>query len=155
LGAALILARVATRGFMNEPDIERLFQTIRSEIKHEDDLIGQRVSWFTASQAFLLTALAIANQGKSTLPSPANNALFPLIPIVALSSSILIFCGVLAGIGALFQWRARLQALARRHPEAPSLAHDSWIMALGWGVPVALPVVFIVAWLYLLVYGYR
>ena len=26
----------------------QLFEIIRSEIKHEDDLIGQRVSWFTA-----------------------------------------------------------------------------------------------------------
>src|SRR5262245_27460042 len=136
---------------MNDPEIEKLFQTIRSEIKHEDDLIGQRVSWFTASQAFLLTALAIANREAAALPSPDTNALFPLIPIVALSSSVLIFCGVVAGIGALLQWRARLQGLARRHPEVPSLAHDAWIMALGWSVPVALPVVFIIAWAYLLI----
>jgi hypothetical protein len=140
---------------MNDPDIERLFQTIRSEIKHEDDLIGQRVSWFTASQAFLLTALAIGNREATALPSPGTNALFPLIPIVALSSSILILCGVVAGIGALFQWTARLRALSRRHPEAPSLTHDAWIMALGWGVPVALPIVFIIAWAYLLIHGYR
>ena len=140
---------------MTEPDIDTLFQVIRSEIKHEDDLIGQRVSWFTASQAFLLTALAIAHQGKTSLPAPGNNALFPLIPIVALSSSILIFCGVLAGIGALLQWRARLIALARRYPDVPRLANDGWIMALGWSVPVALPLVFIIAWVYLLIYGYR
>ena len=140
---------------MNDPDADALFQVIRSEIKHEDDLIGQRVSWFTASQAFLLTALAIANQGKSTLPSPGNNALFPLIPIVALSSSILILCGVVAGIGALMQWRARLQALAQRYPDAPGLAHDQWIMLLGWGVPVMLPIVVILAWMYLLFHGYR
>ncbi len=140
---------------MNDPAVDALFQVIRSEMKHEDDLIGQRVSWFTASQAFLLTALAIANQGKSTLPSPGNNALFPLIPIVALLSSILILCGVVAGIGALIQWRARLLALARRYPDVPSLAHDQWIMTLGWGVPIALPIVFIVAWVYLLFYGYR
>jgi hypothetical protein len=140
---------------MTDPDVDTLFQVIRSEIKHEDDLIGQRVSWFTASQAFLLTALAIAHQGKTSLPTPANNALFPLIPIVALSSSILIFCGVLAGIGALFQWRARLLTLSRRFPDVPRLMNDGWIMALGWSVPVALPVVFIIAWVYLLIHGYR
>jgi hypothetical protein len=140
---------------MTDPDIDTLLQVIRSEIRHEDDLIGQRVSWFTAAQAFLLTALAIAHQGKTSLPAPDNNALFPLIPIVALSSSILIFCGVLAGIGALFQWRARLLAFARRYPDVPHLAHDGWIMALGWSVPVALPLVFIVAWVYLLIHGYR
>ena len=139
---------------MHDAATEALFQTIRSEIKHEDDLIGQRVSWFTASQAFLLTALAIANRGEVRLPSPTNNALFPLIPFVALASSVLIFVGVLAGIAALFQWRARLLMLASRYPDVPRLHRESWIMALGWTVPIALPLVFIVAWVYLLVQGY-
>src|ERR671923_2437260 len=114
---------------MDDRETDQLFETIRSEIKHEDDLIGQRVSWFTAAQAFLLTALAIAHQGKTSLPTPANNALFPLIPIVALCASVLIFCGVVAGIAALFQWRARLHELTGRHPELPRLRNDAWVMA--------------------------
>ena len=77
-----------------------------------------------------------------------------LIPIVALCSSILIFCGVVAGIAALSQWRARLRELADIHPDLPRLMHDSWIMAMGWSAPVVLPLVFIVAWVYLLVHGY-
>jgi hypothetical protein len=112
------------------------------------------VSWFTASQAFLLTALAIAHQGKTTLPTSQNNALFPLIPIVALASSILILCGVIAGISALSQWRARLHELLDRRPELPRLLNDGWIMAMGWSAPLALPIVFIVAWVYLLSHGY-
>jgi len=138
-----------------DAETDALFQTIRSEIKHEDDLIGQRVSWFTASQAFLLTALAIAHQGKTTLPTPATNALFPLIPIIALASSVVIFFGVLAGIAALLQWRARLLALCERAPALPRLTHEAWIMTLGWSAPIALPIVFILAWVYLLVHGYR
>ena len=139
---------------MDERETARIFDIIRSEIKHEDDLIGQRVSWFTASQAFLLTALAIAHQGKTTLPTPATNALFPLIPIVALCSSVLILCGVVAGIAALFQWRARFRDLADGHPEVPRLLNDGWIMAMGWSAPLVLPLVFIVAWVYLLAHGY-
>lgn len=139
---------------MDERETSQIFDIIRSEIKHEDDLIGQRVSWFTASQAFLLTALAIAHQGQTTLPTPTTNALFPLIPIVALCSSILIFCGVVGGIAALAQWRARFRALVSRHPETPRVVNDGWIVALGWSAPLALPLVFIVAWAYLLVHGY-
>ena len=131
-----------------------LYDVIRSEIRHEDDLIGQRVSWFTASQAFLLTALAIAHQGKATLPTAENNHLVPLVPIVALASSILIFCGVLAGIAALSQWRARLHLLASRYPDLPRLTSDRWIITLGWSAPIVLPLVFIVAWTYLLVHGF-
>ena len=136
---------------MNDRD---LYEVIRSEIKHEDDLIGQRVSWFTASQAFLLTALAIAHQGKTDLPTPSNNALFPLIPIVALCSSVVIFCGVIGGIAALSQWRARLRELASRLPDLPRLLNDRWIVSLGWSAPIVLPLVFIVAWVYLLAHGY-
>jgi hypothetical protein len=139
---------------MDEREARQIFEIIRSEIKHEDDLIGQRVSWFTASQAFLLTALAIAHQGKATLPTPANNALFPLIPVVALCSSVLIFCGVVAGISALSQWRARFRDLVSRHPDAPRLLNDDWIVAMGWSAPLVLPLVFIVAWVYLLAHGY-
>ena len=139
---------------MDEDGVSRAFETIRSEIKHEDDLIGQRVSWFTASQAFLLTALAIAHQGKTALPTPSTNALFPLIPIVALCSSVLIFAGVIAGIAALVQWRHRLRALAHLHPEVPRLKHDGWIITMGWSPPLVLPIVFIIAWTYLLIHGY-
>ena len=89
----------------DRPDhaVLELYGTLRNEVKHEDDLIGQRVNWFTASQAFLLVSLAIAHRGETHMPTPGNNTLFPLVPIVALSSSVLIFFGVIAGIAALLQ----------------------------------------------------
>jgi hypothetical protein len=147
---------------MDERDVDprpvpaaELFQVLRNEVKHEDDLIGQRVNWFTASQAFLLVSLAIAHKGETAMPTPANNNLFPLVPIVALSSSILIFVGVIAGIAALSQWRARLRALARRHPELPYVAYEHLIVPAAWSAPILLPLVFIGAWVYLLAHGYR
>jgi hypothetical protein len=132
-----------------------LFLVLRNEVKHEDDLIGQRLNWFTASQAFLLVSLAIAHKGETAMPTPANNTFFPLVPIVALSSSILIFAGVVAGIAALAQWRARLRALARRHPELPYVAHEHLIVPAAWSAPLVMPLVFIGAWLFLLAHGYR
>jgi hypothetical protein len=64
-----------------------------------------------------------------TLPCRSNNALFPLIAIVALSSSILILCGVVAGIGTLMQWRARLKrsrgATPMRRASPRRLDHDA------------------------------
>src|SRR5438477_7272111 len=139
---------------MDERETAQIFDIIRSEIKHEDDLIGQRVSWFTASQAFLLVSLAIAHKGETAMPTPANNNLFPLVPIVALSSSILIFLGVIAGTMALGQWRGRLKALARRHPELPYVKYETFIVPAAWSAPLLLPLVFICAWAYLLVHGY-
>lgn len=146
---------------MHEPNVDprpvpaaELFQVLRTEVKHEDDLIGQRVNWFTASQAFLLVSLAIAHKGETSMPTPANNNLFPLVPIVALSSSVLIFFGVIAGIGALAQWRGRLKRLAQRHPELPYVKYEKLIVPAAWSAPILLPVVFIGAWLFLLAHGY-
>ena len=137
-----------------ETPAAELFQILRGEVKHEDDLIGQRVNWFTASQAFLLVSLAIAHKGEAAMPTPANNNLFPLVPIIALSSSFLIFCGVIAGIAALSQWRARLRVLTAGHPELPYVAHAAWIVPAAWSAPILMPLVFIGAWLYLLAHGY-
>jgi hypothetical protein len=137
-----------------ETPTHELFLVLRNEVKHEDDLIGQRLNWFTASQAFLLVSLAIAHRGETDMPTPLNNTLFPLVPIVALSSSILIFLGVIAGIAALAQWRARLRRLAYRHPELPYVAYEKFIVPAAWSAPLALPLVFIGAWLFLLAHGY-
>jgi hypothetical protein len=130
------------------------YATLRNEVKHEDDLIGQRVSWFMASQAFLLVSLAIAHKGETDMPTSANNNLFPLVPVVALVASILIFLGVLAGTMALQQWRVRLKDLAARHPELPYVKYESFIVPAAWSGPLVAPLAFIAAWLYLLLYGY-
>ena len=45
------------------------YRLIRDEIVHEDGLIGQRLGWFLASQAFLLAALATANGGERRMPA--------------------------------------------------------------------------------------
>ena len=140
----------------DRPDsaVLELYQTLRNEVKHEDDLIGQRVNWFTASQAFLLVSLAIAHKGETAMPTPANNHLFPLVPIVALSASVFIFVGVIAGISALAQWRGRLKQLTQEHTWLPRLIQDWWIVPAAWSAPIALPLLFIGAWAYLVVYGY-
>ncbi len=146
---------------MDERDVDdapvsaaTLYAVLRAEVKHEDDLIGQRVNWFTASQAFLLVSLAIAHKGETDMPTPSNNTFFPLVPIVALSSSLLIFAGVLAGFVALAQWRARLRRLARRHPERPYVQYEHVIVPAAWSAPLLMPVVFILAWLFLIAHGY-
>jgi hypothetical protein len=131
------------------------YTIMRGEIKHEDDLIGQRVNWFTASQAFLLVSFAIAQQEKTAMPTAANNYFFPLVPLVALASCVVILFGVIAGLAALRQWRAKLCALISRNPEMPRLVNDGWIVAMAWTAPLVLPVVFIIAWTYLLYYGLR
>jgi hypothetical protein len=130
------------------------YRLIRDEIVHEDGLIGQRLGWFLASQAFLLAALATANGSERRMPAWSTNYFFPLIPLVAILSCLLIFGGLLAGVATLQRWR-RLMKTPEYHNILlfPRVARDAWIIRLGWAAPVALPVIFLVAWAYLLVQG--
>ena len=131
------------------------YKAIRDEIAREDNLISSRLSWFTASQSFLLTALAIAQSGKQEYPTASNNYLFPLVPIAALLSSLLILAGVVAGCLALIRWRGMLEALPQVTPAYPRIHRDAWIVGLGWSAPLGLPFIFVAAWIYLLAIGYR
>jgi hypothetical protein len=130
------------------------YQFIRSEIQHEDNLIGTRLSWFTASQAFLLTALAIAQGPQHGLPNARLNYFFPLLPLVAIASDVLIFVGVLAGIDALRRWRRMLEVhMPEESAALPCIRNDGWIIRFGWSAPLGLPLVFLAAWVYLLFAG--
>ena len=134
--------------------VDQLYQFYRAEVKHEDDLIGQRINWFMAGQAFLLVALAIVHKGDEAMPSPTNNPFFPMVPIVALIASVFIFAGVIAGTVALAHWRTAVRNLVREHPGLPYVQNEAWIVPAAWSGPLITPLAFIAAWLYLLAYGY-
>ena len=134
--------------------VDQLYQLYRAEVKHEDDLIGQRINWFMAGQAFLLVALAIVHKGDEAMPSPTNNPFFPMVPIVALIASVFIFAGVIAGTVALAHWRTAVRKLVREHPTLPYVHNEAWIVPTAWSGPLITPLAFIAAWLYLLAHGY-
>lgn len=129
------------------------FKVIRDEITHEDNLMSNRLNWFTASQSFLLTALAIAHKGDVAMPTRANDYLFPLVPIIAVFSCLLILAGILAGVAVLRGWRKKLIELEAQDVTLPSLGNNHRIDLLGWSAPVLLPLIFLVAWIYVLARG--
>ncbi len=131
------------------------YKTVRDEIAHEDNLAGTRLSWFIASQAFLLSALAIAHTVKEpTTPNPRNDFFFPLVPLLAVASCILILLGIIGGAVAMRRWRHVLNQMIRQDPSLPAIGRDGWIMRFGWCAPLLLPIVFLLAWSYLLVAGF-
>ena len=130
------------------------YRLIRDEIVHEDGLIGQRLGWFLASQAFLLAAMATANGGERRMPAWSTNYFFPLVPVVAIVSCLLIFAGLLAGVATLQRWRHLMKTPEYSDIHSlPRIARDTWIIRLGWAAPVSLPMIFLFAWLYVLVQG--
>src|SRR5436190_435401 len=90
------------------------YQIIRAQIEHEDNLINQRLSWFVAAQSFLFTAYAILLNA----PSPMRvekfvtqqDILFPLIPVVAIGMSLLIYTTIFAAMRAMANLRRLLES---------------------------------------------
>jgi len=130
------------------------YKAVRDEIAHEDNLAGTRLNWFIASQAFLLSALAIAHTTKEpTVPGLHNDFYFPLIPLLAIASCILIFLSIISGALAIRRWHRLLNQMIRQDPSLPAIGRDDWIMRLGWSAPLVLPLVFLAAWSYVLISG--
>jgi hypothetical protein len=129
------------------------YKAVRDEIAHEDNLVGARLSWFIASQAFLLSALAIAHSKDQAPPNARNDFFFPLVPLLAIASCILIFLGIVGGAVAIRRWRRVLGCMVRQDPTLPAIGHDGLIMRFGWSAPLLLPVVFLLAWSYVLAAG--
>lgn len=90
------------------------YQVLRDQIQHEDNLTTQRLLWLMASQSFLFTAYAIVMNGPEHAMSPFAAAqqqwLITAIPALALSSAVLIYGSIIAGVIALLN----LHRLTRR-----------------------------------------
>src|SRR5277367_5635067 len=82
-----------------------LYRILRSQIEHEDNLVGSRISWFVTSQSFLFSAYAIIaggiqpNTSKTSLD--AKHVLLVVIPSLAIVTSILILIAIWSGIAAM------------------------------------------------------
>lgn len=139
---------------MSDPQTFNAYKAIRDEIAHEDNLAGTRLNWFMASQAFLLSALAIAHTSRdAAMPNIHNDFFFPIVPLLAIACCILIFLGIIGGAVALGRWRRNLATIIRDDPSLPAIGADSWIMTFGWTAPILLPVIFFAAWSFLLIAG--
>jgi len=136
---------------------DRYYSIIRGQIEHEDDLLGQRLSWFVGAQAFLFTAYAItlSNSGPSHVQWVVDrmHLLLILIPVTAILSCILIYMTVIAGLVAI----ADLRRLYRAHTEQaqtiglPPVQGYRRTQLLGQAAPLFVPIVFLVVWTIVLV----
>ena len=75
------------------------------------------------------------------------------MPLLAIASCILILLGIIGGALAIRRWHRQLNQMIRKDPSLPAIGRDDWIMRFGWSAPLLLPLVFLVAWSYVLVAG--
>jgi hypothetical protein len=138
---------------------DQYYTIIRGQIEHEDNLIGQRLSYFVAAQSFLFTAYAITLSNFSpnhiTWVSTRMKVLLILIPVAAVLTCALIYMTVIAGLIAM----SDLRRLYREHADhsaaagLPPVQGYRRAQLMGQAAPIFVPLVFIAGWLIVLANG--
>ena len=129
------------------------FEFLRNEIRHEDGLMGQRITWLVSSQSFLLTGFAILLNGPIQAKFPVydrlNPVLIKLMPIAGLAVCGVCFMAILGGLIHM----SRIRKLAgKHHPHHfPEVQGSVLTRALGLSGPTLIPMIFIGVWITLLV----
>jgi hypothetical protein len=87
--------------------IDRL-NMIDAQLRHEDDLIGLRMSWLVISQSFLFGTFATLVGLRSVVGKAAGavQLLLLLIPAVGVFLPVLVLVAVGAATYAMSQWHA-------------------------------------------------
>ena len=142
---------------MDENSLIARLNMIAAEIRHEDDLVGVRISWLVISQSFLFGAF-VALVGQTGVVSPAAGAvrlLTILIPLVGVLLPMLVLVAVGAATYATSQWRAERDRICEI-PEAkqldwPRLKYRGLVTVLGQLLPFAVSVGFALAWIVILI----
>lgn len=136
-------------------DVE-YYSLIRSQIEHEDNLIGQRLSWFVASQSFFFTAYAIVVSNlKPGLPThPQQFLLYRIIPMAGVATCALLYCTTLGGHFAIRNLSRLYKRESEGHPSGLPPVHGlRRTQFLGESAPLFLPPIFLFLWLVLLFNG--
>ncbi len=132
------------------------YSLIRAQIEHEDNLIGQRLSWFVASQSFLFTAYAIVVSNiRPNIPAHHQQLmLYNVIPVAAIATCALLYCTTLAGHLAIRNLRRIYEQETKARPMAfPPVHGFRRTQTLGESAPLFLPPIFLVLWILLLITG--
>jgi hypothetical protein len=143
----------------SQDQFNRLYDALRDQVKHEDDLIGQRINWFVASQSFLFSAYAIVlsniGNGKTQAVADQQHLLVLMIPVLANVLCILAWITVFAGEMAITHLRKSFEPLCETAADAglPPVQGVRRTQVLGMLPPLLLPMVFFGVWTLMLLHG--
>jgi hypothetical protein len=151
------------------------YKIFRQYMMREDDLINHRLNWNLAIQGFLFAtygfsvqklaeihAKALVEKGSDIAGQLANSTevaplrlLVTAIPWVGFLMAVFVWLAVIAAKIALEQlhidWKDKVRPNYPDQPHLPDVAGAGVSMAvrLGFYAPLAIPVIFIVAWIWI------
>ena len=141
---------------MAEDSLILRINEVSSNIKHEDNLIGQRTTWLVTSQSFLVGAFVALLVGIHD-PTRAARAIWLmrlLIPLVGLLLPLLVLSAVAGAACAILRMRTdhdRLRnAIVATGLDWPT-RHPFWVTIAGVVLPIGACLVFLFAWSVILI----
>jgi hypothetical protein len=129
---------------------------IASEIKREDDMIGQRTTWLVMGQSFMFAAFAsLIVQVNASTATRVVKLLRVMIPLVGLLLPVLVLLAVSAATFAIWHWRAEYgricDILEKKGLDWPHVGHHTWVMIIGQLLPIVVSLGFTLAWIFILI----
>ena len=123
------------------------YERYRQEFEKEDTLLNNRLGWLLLSQVILFAAVRFPGP-------PLGEVVMEIIPWVAIAICLLVLGSVIAAIANYLRCRNQLLKHYPREDDSdhkyPQLHRGPYTLFLGFVAPVALPLVFLAAWVYLL-----
>jgi hypothetical protein len=129
---------------------------IVSEIKREDDLIGQRTTWLVMGQSFMFGAFAsLIVQVNASTTTRVVKLLRIMIALVGVLLPVLVLLAVSAATFAIWRWRAEHERVCRileaKGLDWPHVGQNTWVMIIGHLLPIAVALGFTLAWIFILI----
>jgi hypothetical protein len=128
------------------------YEAFRAQIEHEDHLVGMRISWLMAAEAFLFAAYAAAlvvpSKTAASSMSIAAYRLFRALPWVGIVLALLVLIAVWAAILRLHQLRTEFGDDVGSIKDFPAITSETRHRLLGRVPGVLAPAVVIAAWCY-------
>ncbi|MGB8356798.1 MAG: hypothetical protein WCD79_23070 [Chthoniobacteraceae bacterium] len=130
----------------------REYLFFREELRHEDNLINQRVSWLVGSQAFLLGAFAtlITSTLKMSDLGGIRNYMLVGLPVAGITGVLANYVTIL---GAVLHIRGVRRLVAdKRTLQMPSLGKWHGLqLRMGLFGPLVTPLIFLAFWTVILI----
>jgi hypothetical protein len=125
---------------------------LSAEIKHEDNMIGQRMTWLVISQSFLfgtfVTLLGQTHQRDVRLG-------ITLVSLIGLVMPLLVLISLSKSISLIWYWRLQQERLyelpGAKELDWPRIEKWKQTVMLGHLVPILVPLGFLIVWAVILV----
>lgn len=131
----------------NAVDFSHTYERYCRELDKEDGLINDRVNWLLVSQSILFAAVGLAGEGPGRI-------IVKIVPWVGCALSVVIWVSVLAAISSFLEYRGLLKKSCPPDFDLdaayPQLQRKPYNILLGFLAPIVLPIIFIVAWGFML-----